>query len=335
MHLKVGQLEEHLAKREETAVTAKLGDFVVNDDASILTVVNHGQHHYPLDEVATTALTKYLKVPKPYYSHLTPDFRAEVLRYEFNRKADADTVVEAFGDEVVAVHQPSQLMLPTRRVAEVVGKTFKPDDTVRRMITNEKLFHLDVTTDAHTIAFLPPAGEEGTTLVGDVTEAGMRFLAHPFRSEAPSVGVYAERLICMNGQTTPERLGRITIKGRTVDEVIAEMEEAAGLLMPQLDDHLAKLAATREIPVPGSPQAFAAQLAREANVTRQVLDSVLAIINQLPEPVSVWDVNQAFTSVANQAETYATMTRLQALGGQLAFNAEEAVRRCKACERKL
>lgn len=331
MHLKVGQLEEHLAKREETAVTAKLGDFVVNDDASILTVVNHGQHHYPLDEVATTALTKYLKVPKPYYSHLTPDFRAEVLRYEFNRKADADTVVEAFGDEVVAVHQPSQLMLPTRRVAEVVGKTFKPDDTVRRMITNEKLFHLDVTTDQHTVEF-PAVGE---SLVGDITEAGMRFLAHPFRSEAPSVGVYAERLDCTNGQTTPERLGRITIKGRTVDEVIAEMEEAAGLLMPQLDDYLAKLAATREILVPGSPQAFAAQLAREANVTRQVLDSVLGIINQLPTPVSVWDVQNAFTSVANQVETYATMTRLQALGGQLAFNVEEAVRRCKACERKL
>jgi hypothetical protein len=86
---------------------------------------------------------------------------------------------------------------------------------------------------------------------------------------------------------------------------------------------------------PGSPQAFAAQLAREANVSRAVLNKVLDIINQLPEPVSIWDVNQAFTSVANEVETYTTMTRLQTLGGSLAMDAEEMVKRCKTCEQKI
>ena len=57
--------------------------------------------------------------------------------------------------------------------------------------------------------------------------------------------------------------------------------------------------------------------------------------NQLPEPVSVWDVNQAFTNVANIVERYQTMMRLQTLGGSLSFDAERMIERCGTCERLL
>jgi hypothetical protein len=130
-------------------------------------------------------------------------------------------------------------------------------------------------------------------------------------------------------------VGQISIKGRTVDEVIAEMEMAADLVLSQLDEKLARYAETRSILVPGSPQAFVAQLAREAGVNRQVLDAVLDIVNQLPAPVSVWDVQNAFTAVANVVERYSTMTRLQQLGGSLSFDAERMVERCGTCERLL
>jgi hypothetical protein len=221
----------------------------------------------------------------------------------------------------------------------VVTKVFDENDTVRRLIPSESLLHIDVTTDRHKIEF-PAVTWDGTQQqthpqVGDITEAGMRFLAHPFTAIAPSVSLYAERLWCSNGATTDERLGRISLKGNTVDDVINEMELAAQAYLPRLDSYLAKLSETRTMEVPGSPQAFVAQLAKEANVSRKILDKVLETVNQLLAPVTVWDVNQAFTSVANEVDQYKTMTRLQTLGGDLAFDAERTVHRCTACERLL
>jgi hypothetical protein len=240
-------------------------------------------------------------------------------------------VLEVLNDELVAVHDVNAVMLPLDRVVDTVHAVFNDEDTIRRMIVNDQRFHLDVTTDDHTLV-LGPEAEAG---IGDITEAGVRFLHYPFKAERPSVSAYAERLACLNGQTTPESLGRIAIKGRTIDEIFIEMESAANLVLGQLDDYLEALAKTKELYPPGSIQAFVAQLAKEAKVKREVLDRVLEIINQLPTPVSIWDVNQAFTTVANEVETYALMTRLQNLGGALAFNAEKMIERCGTCERLL
>lgn len=330
--LKVGQLEEHLAKRKESAITAPLGEFKISDDAAELTVTNGSTKTFGLDATATTALSKYLKVPSAYVNKLTPEFKATLLRYEFERKKDVATTVEVLNDEIVAIHQDGQIMLPLTKVAGVITKVFSPQDTIRRMISDHQRFHVDVTSGTHTYEF--PTVVEGAE-VGDITEAGVRFLAHPFQSQSPSVGTYAERLVCRNGQTTPERRGRISIKGRTVDEVLISMEEAANTVLGQLDDYLDILASTRAMPVPGTPAAFAAQLVREAKLGRQVLDAVLDILSSLPEPISVWDVNQAFTTVANQSENYSVLTRLQTIGGSLAFEPEQMIKRCTGCERLL
>lgn len=344
MKLQVGELDEYLAKRVENTITRKLGDLSASDDATML-YFDEGlsKQQLVLDETASKAVCKFLKVPHAYYDKVTPDFRAQLLGYEFARHKEVDVALETLNGDLVAAHQPTSVMLPLTRVAEVIGNVFEPEDTMRRVIVNDTRFHVDVTTNKHRLTFPSNTPElldalNGDKQVGDITEAGIRFLAYPFRTDAharPSASVYAERLVCMNGQTTDERLGRIDLKGRNVDEVIAEMEIAAELLLSQLDGYLEKLGATRKLYAPGSPQAFAQQLAREAKLSREVLDKVLDIINQLPEPVSIWDVNQAFTSVANEALNYNLMMKLQNLGGSLAFDAEKMVERCGTCERLL
>ena len=339
MQLKVAELPEYFAKRQEGSVTAKLGDFAVTDDATILTVTNGSERQFSLDQTANTALARYLKVPPSYFEKLTPDFRATLLRYEFDRNKDADTVIESLGEDIIAVHQPTQTMLPLTRVAEVVTNVLHPDDTIRRLIADETKFHLDATTDHHAITFpanpQAPGYHEDIAEVGDITEAGFRLLAYPFQAKRPSVSVYAERLVCTNGRPSPEQLGQIEIKGRTVDEVCTSMEEAAHLVLGQLDEYLDRLGETRREAVPGSPQAFAARLAQEANLSRTVLDAVLDILNQLPEPVSVWDVNKAFTTRGQPAAQLRHHDAHADVGGALAFNAPQMVHRCGTCERIL
>jgi hypothetical protein len=330
--LKVGQLDEYLAKRDENTVTATLGEMSVNDDATELRVSSGlTGATYVLDDTANATLAKYLNIPGRYLKMIDPDFRATLLRYEFEKHKAAPTAIESINGALVAMHMPTEIMLPMTRVAGVVTKVFGENDTIRRLIPSEARLHIDVTTADHKIEF--PADHHSE--VGDITEAGVRFLAHPFSSVAPSVNLYAERLWCTNGMTTDERLGRISLKGNTVDDVINEMELAAQHTLSQLDTYLEKLSATRTMEVPGSPQAFAAQLAKEANVSRKILDQVLEIVNQLPEPVTVWNVQDAFTEVANEVDQYKMMVKLQTLGGDLAFDAEAAVHRCGTCERLL
>jgi hypothetical protein len=339
--LKVGELSEYLAKRDEATLSAKLEEFSINDDATELYVKTGFEESkaFTLDDTATKALASYLKVPNNYLSKVTPDFKATLLRYELERKSSAQTVVEALGGHLINFHQPTQTMLPLARVGEVVTKVMSPEDTIRRVILNDARFHLDVTTAANRVSFHEltdtTSVQEIDSAVGDITEGGLRVLAYPFQNRKPSVGAYLERLICTNGMTTEEKVGAIELKGSTVDEVIAAMEIAAEAVLGSLDAKLSDYSHTREMTPPGSPQAFVAQLAAEANLSRAALNKVLDIINQLPEPVSVWDVNQAFTSVANEVETYAAMTRLQTLGGSLAMDAHKMVERCHACERRL
>ena len=148
MQLKVAELPEYFAKRQEGSVTAKLGDFQVTDDATSLTVTNGSERQFSLDQTANTALARYLKVPPSYFDKLTPDFRATVLRYEFDRNKDANTVIESLGEDIISVHQPTQTMLPLSRVGEVVTNVLDPDDTIRRLMMDETKFHLDATTAA-------------------------------------------------------------------------------------------------------------------------------------------------------------------------------------------
>lgn len=330
--LKVGELEEYLAKRQEGTISAKLEEFSVDAEATELRVKTGFEQStaFALDETANHALAVFLKVPPNYFKKITPDFRATLLEYEFDRHKDVAAVVESISGKAVAIHEPTTSMLPLARVGAVITKVMDDDDWVRRIALDDKRFHLDVTTSHQSYSFLDEAKQ-----VDDITEAGIRLLSYPFQSKKPSLGAYLERLVCTNGMCTEEKFGAISLQGRTVDEIIVSMEAAAEAVLGSLDKRLEDYAATRQMIVPGTPQAFAQQLAREANLGRKVLDKVLDIINQLPEPVTVWDVNQAFTSVANTVETYGTMVSLQTLGGSLAMDAEEMVKRCKTCEQRV
>src|ERR1700758_894543 len=184
MQISVAQLPEHLAARQEGRITAPLANFTVNEDASMLTVTNGEQRSFPLDEGANKALATYLKVPQAYFNKLTPDFRATLLKYEFARKEEAQTVVESLNNEIIAVHSPAQTMIPLAGVADVVGKVMRPEDTIRRLIINDTRLHIDVTTTEKSVVFT------SASEVGDITEGGVRFLAYPFSVRKPSVESY-------------------------------------------------------------------------------------------------------------------------------------------------
>lgn len=331
--MKIAELTNSIADRDEVSLTATLGDFSINDDASLLTVRGDQEQAFWVDEGTEKALASFLRIPLPYLKSCPDEFRATTLRFWFNQRSEATAVVDAVNGSIVSVHSPSHVTVPMRDIVGVVSRVFSPDDDVR-VLQDERRLHIDVISPQYSVEVPNPDRVPGRPEVGDVTVGGLRLLSFPGRAKAPSVSTYLERLICTNGMTTDHRLDEISLKGRTVDEVIEEMELVARRLLAAMPEGLDRYAATARMRVPGDPAAFAAQLARENNFSRPILDQVLDQINQLPY-VTVYDVNQAFTQIANGDIGYSTATRLQRLGGELALNADHAVARCNSCERLL
>jgi len=312
-------------------ISCSLGDLKVQDWAESVTV---GGEQFSLDDLGTSVLAKFLHVPSTYIKRCPPEFRAQTLNYWAEQQAEntVNVYVDTRG-ELVSIQSPDVVTVPTDRVGQIVARVFRPDDQVKVYQDFDSL-HIDVVSRVHSVDVPNPQSVPFRPLVGDVTHGGVRILTRPHEAKNPVVVSYLERLVCSNGMTSAQKLGEIAIKGLTVDDVLEEMEEAAGRVLGGLERSLELYAATAEIPVPGSLQAFAHQLAVEYGLKRQVLDEVMAIVNQLPDSATVYDVVQAFTQVAGMLD-WPTRMRMQSLGGDLALDTERMIKRCTSCERLL
>jgi hypothetical protein len=334
--VKVAELAENLAKRKESRRIVRLGDLAIPDDCSSITIPaseDTPAAQFLLDEKTLRVLAKFLKLPATYLEECPPDFRSTTLRYWRDRKGHVDVVLEAVDDNVTALYSPGLMMLPVARVARMIERTFKPEDDIRLLLRDEQVFHVDITSDDFKIEIPNPRRIPGRPEVGDITCGGIRFLASPSKVKAPSVSRFLHRLVCTNGMVTDAAEDKIVIKGLSVAEVIESMEEAADRLLSNMDEHLDRYKDTALLAVPGHPLSFAEQLGHEFNVPQRQLHAILDRVRQLPEEgATVFDVAQAFTSVANEVHNYADRTRLQTLGGSLALEAPRMIERCHTCQ---
>ncbi|QDH91809.1 hypothetical protein SEA_PHRAPPUCCINO_134 [Mycobacterium phage Phrappuccino] len=330
--MKVDELTTKLATRDERRLVVKLGAIQIAKDASAISV--DGQDFF-LDEQATAMFAKYLKIPGPYIKNCPPEFRAQTFEFWRDKHAEAVTVLEVVAGDLVSIHAHGLLMLPLDAVVDVITRVFPPTADVRTFMRDERRLHIDITSDRYLVDIPNPNGVAGRPENGDLTSAGVRVLVYPNQVKAPIAATYLHRHHNNGGMTTDLKEGQITLKGRTVDEVLEGMEVAANEILTTLDDQLARYAKTVETDVPGTPLAFAMALAREAKLPVSVRESVMDLVNQLPEDASVYDVKQAFVTVASRGVKYNTQLVLQELGGRLAMDTQRAIERCSSCEQLL
>jgi hypothetical protein len=337
--LLISDLRARLEGQTERSVEATLGDISVAADASTVTIADENLT-FPLDERAERSFGKYLGVPKAYLEKCPPDHKAYVLNYWLQRKANAAGVIELIDDRFINVHKPGLVIIPIRRVVDVISNTLDPSYEIKDFTLNDTKFQIDVITP-HTVEVEPwsdveDRNPEHHATVGDITHGGIRFVANPTEAEAPQVLTYLHRLWCSNGSTSPVDEGTLRIKGTTVDEILIEMEGAMRRAVGDLDNKLAAYAALSDKYPPGSKDAFARQLGLEYKVSAKILNKILDRVQILPDGASLYDIAQVFTAMANEEGIPAKQVAiLQEIGGQLAFNTDEVTHRCGMCERLL
>lgn len=331
--MRVSELLDRLDSPQEQTITTILGDIEISDDASTLSIYDQ---EFSMDQMAENALANYLDISRSYLQKCPAELKATNFRYWLDYKDNAQAVLEVANGALVGVHRPDALLIPTSSVYQIVSRVFDGEDEIRDLRRDDRRLHLDVTTHGHTITVPNPDGLTIRPEVGDVTAGGVRILSSPNEAKAPSVSTFLYRLVCRNGMTTPEHQGTIRLKGHTVPDVLAEMETAAQQVLSGLDDKLRSYAEMAQRPIPGSnATAFVYQIAREANLGQRVVDRLVERANILPAEATLYDVQQLFTEVANSGVSYSTMTKLQTVGGELAFETERVLHRCSTCERIL
>lgn len=330
----VADLKSHLATIQERTLETTLAEIEVDPEARFIRLTDSGDE-FQLDEVAERSLAKYLGVSTTYLAKCPPDLKATNLNYWLQKRGYAAAVVEATGDHWVTVHKPGLIVLPLDRVADVVTSILDPSFEVISLIRNDTLFQIDIATD-HQVEVAPDDRIDDRRQVGDITRGGIRIISNPSEQMPPVVQTYLHRLVCTNGLVSSESEGTIKLKGNTIDSIFVEMEAACRRVLGDLDHKLAEYASLATQFPPGSPVRFAYQLLREGKFSRAVSDKVMERVNILPDDASIYDVLQVFTELANSgAVNHKTMTKLQELGGQMAFRTEQVVHRCGQCERLL
>lgn len=336
--VKIATLMEAAELRDDRSIDCVLGDLQVDADCSSLRVRTTNLA-FPWDEQAERAVAGYLNIPKTYLHRCEPAFRASTVNHWLTQHDTADTTVQYArgGDHsyLIALQSPDRPVLPLTAVGKVITDVFDPNDDVINIARDEKTFHIDICT-SHSVE-VPPLRSMPDRAVGDITRGGVRITAAPHDSTAPTCQAYFHRLACTNGMTSLRSAGTIKLKGRTVLELIDELEIAAQRTLGGMNEYLADYAKLASTPVPGNPAAFTYRVAEENKLGPRLTEQLMGRVGGLPvEDVSLYDIANVFTETAQSGGlTYKNTVKLQEIAGVMAFATDEMLNRCKSCEQQL
>lgn len=286
------------------------------------------------DELAINHLSRYLKINAKYIAQCPRELQQENVNHWLGQFGDTEAVFHTIGHSLKGVYSPTKKVIPMSQVMNVISRVFDASDHVASFNADDDVVHLDVIASNLSVE-VPGHGTTERPHVGDITHGGLRFFVYPNQEKAPIVETYFNRLVCTNGMSKPSTEHQIRLRGNTVDEVLASLEENARSLMDELPERLAEYRHTADIKAPDKTGEFAYQLAAEHGLPHMVVDRVMTNLGSLPDDPSIYDLIQSITSIANEDVSWKNRIKIQRLGGSLAMDTEHALHRCNTCERPL
>ena len=317
--MKVNELEGIVARTSPDYSTTTLGSLEYRGTVGGIVDKTSGRE-FKFTEEGLNNFASYLTVPPKLFERLSEGLRTEVVTHLLSKWSSSPVVLSSLADSLWNLYPQKTVIVPNRKIAEVVTRVFDGEATVSKSDFFEGM-KLNIQTAQYAVE----------PKVGDVTNGGIRFYAPV--GEIPYVSAYLERLVCSNGMITAQETDAITIRGRTVDEVIQEMEYMARKILatdvPRYLDNWSTMTDLRT----NNPEQLIHRLTREAGVSAKVESSIIERAAGL-ESNTYYDIVNLITSLQHEEGLSDTQyNRLQLLGGS-------AVRdlgghRCNNCQHNL
>lgn len=274
-----------------------------------------------VDDHSLEVLGKFLGIPGAYLKKSPNPLRETNVNYWLDQLDESEALFETSNDSLVGVYKADQEIVPRSRLVGIVQNVMQPTDTIRSFNVEDGWFLCDVTTTQHV----------AEPRVGDVTEGGLRFKASMLPKStlgSPYVASFLCRLACTNGMTHTEEFGKVRLKGKTVDQIIEEMEEAAQTLLSDVvPQRLEQWGHLTEVNV-NAPEQFVHRLAREWGLSRRLESDIIEEVPELTER-SAYDLVNLITGRQHGVSSERIRHRLQELGGSVIARQDD--HRCTQC----
>lgn len=353
----VADITEVLGAADQQRAVAPLSSIEVSQDGSEFTAVsdNGDRFNFALDSEIERSMGKFLGVPAGYIEKCPGSLKAANLNHWIKESEDARALIVHNSESASSFLDPDKHAILPSDVAGVISRVFAPEDQLVTVHRTDEMMHIDVkimdsevNVPGNGVGDRPDAGgnlwtpeiesiglEEGTrTNVFDITNGGVQFLLKP--NQPPVVNRYFNRLVCDNGLIIPVEDAKITLRGKTVDDIIDEMESSAEILLGSMDSALTRYAESSEQVVPGNVGDFIRQVGLEHRIPNRIIMQALNYAGAYGmtsrSDISGYDVLNIFTNLANHV-SYSSRMKLQGLGGNIADAGEDFYARCTQCER--
>jgi hypothetical protein len=329
-------------------VNVRLGDVELIAEGDGAGVLRVGDERLPWGGRNTQMLAGFLKGPGYKYLLREPlAWQRAVVKHHIDAHTDNMSTWYIEGSAIAGIYQPDAKIIPLADVAERIANVFDPDDMATVLYSPDQV-EINVLSDQRTVTVpgivgVPDRPLEGTVehprlmQVGDLSAGGIRVIIQPGKPErAPSVQELWDRCFCTNQMTRLIAGSQINLRGRTVPEILDEMENVARVVFEGLEASGRAILHSANTPVPGAVSDFIRVVGRERDINPATILRLQERAASLPANPSIYDVTQVITQMANQ-EGLPVLTRrnLQGLGGDLTVDTERMVHRCAQCERPL
>lgn len=347
MSIPVVELVQQLRSQSRT-VSVRLGDVRLHHEGDMAGILQVGEEMLPWGDRTTQLFASFLKGPGYKYLLREPlAWQSEVVRHHVQQYADTMSIWYIEGSRVAGVYHDDAKIIPLVAVAERVANVFDGDDRANVLFSPDQV-EINVTSDARGITVPGIVGAADRPMpgtvdhpsgrkVGDLSAGGVRIVIQPGKPErAPSVEEFWERLVCTNGMTRRINGSQINLRGRTVPEILLEMENVMRAVYEGLEESGRAILHSAQTPIPGPTSDFIREVARERGISAATVLRLQEQAAMLPAEPTVYDVTQVITAMANEEGLPVTTRRnLQLIGGDLTVDTDRMVHRCITCERPL
>jgi hypothetical protein len=274
-----------------------------------------------LGEKGTKSLSMFLGIPKAFLPKLNGPLQRDVVNYFLEQSPSTEALISYSKDNLFTnAYAVNSALIRNELIVNAIEKTFDGESRVRSLDFNNGMQVSIVTDELNT-----------EPRVNDVTHGGLRIVSKI--GEAPTISTYLERLVCSNGMVVPSINSTLSLRGRTVDEIITEMEYLAQtVLASEVDDALNNWAHTAEIGVE-DPAMLIHRFCREHGLGSRMESKLLERIDEL-EGNTYYDIINLLTSMQHEIGVSEAMRNALQLAGGLILN-NAGGHRCNTCQSPL
>lgn len=312
--MRVSELPDAVSTQRSQYTKIRLGDAEVENSQ-----LKSDEINLFLEEDGLRSFAKLLSIPSTFIEKLPLSLSQEVLNYFMNQNDDSPVILQHDGSSLEQAFDGRIDAIPPQDFVGVVGDVMDPDDRVSKWYFENGKLQVDVITDELAVEPRP----------GDVTKGGVRFIGHTSpRNQAPYVGTFMERLVCSNGMVVEEEDSVVSLRGRTVADLLSEMELAAQRILGGVDHRLQQWGELTEVTVE-NPEQMVHRLATENGVSTKIESRVMDRVPEL-EHNTMYDVVNLMTQMQNEeGVSERQVENLQLLGGRTVATGGD--HRCPEC----